>query len=349
MSRWLSCVGCSVGGFIAFVLFTRLVAGLHGFAPLEGLDYVEPWWLAVFVLPLGLFCLFVGSRRTGALLVALLLVLLGAEDDWRWHGRTEIPRETPSFSVLALNVRYYRAGRAEVVQGIKSLDPDIVLLSENRVDASGVNDLKAAFAPYDLVAGRSDETGIASRLPILNATEVDLPSKAPSLHRPNRVEEQVDHPPRSFMHAQVDVHGTTVNVIAIRFIAGRPASHALTDEIAWGRYLLDAQQDEVRFLLDYISRLKGAVVFGGDLNAPPTAPLIHELDSIASDAYLANHWVGLPTFPTKFPVMRLDYLFSMNGVVATGAERPDLRVSDHYPILARFSVSSKTSIARATS
>jgi endonuclease/exonuclease/phosphatase (EEP) superfamily protein YafD len=237
-------------------------------------------------------------------------------------------------------VRYYRAGRAKVAQSIESLDPDVVLLSENRLGAAGLTELRADFPSYTFVSGRSDETAIASRLPILDAREVELPTKAPSLHRRNRPEDQVGHPHRSFMHARVDFHGTPVNVISIRFIGGRAASDALADRLAWGHYLLDTQRDELRFFLDYVSRLKGAIVFGGDFNAPPTAQLIRKLDGVASDAYLATHWVGLPTFPAKFPIMRLDYLFSMHGVVATDAERPELRVSDHDPILARFAVAS---------
>jgi endonuclease/exonuclease/phosphatase (EEP) superfamily protein YafD len=138
------------------------------------------------------------------------------------------------------------------------------------------------------------------------------------------------------MHARVNFHGTLVNVISIRFIGGEAASRALTDEFEWGRYLLATQQDEIRFFLDYVSRLDGPVVFGGDFNAPPTAQLVRRLDAVASDAYFASHWVGLPTFPVGMPILRLDYLFSMNGVVATEAVRPELRVSDHYPILARF-------------
>jgi endonuclease/exonuclease/phosphatase (EEP) superfamily protein YafD len=227
-----------------------------------------------------------------------------------------------------------------VIRGIKSLNPDLVLLSENRLDAGGVEALQATFAPYALVSGRPDETAIASRLPVLQATEVELPSRAPHLNHPNRLEEQADRPRRSFLHARVDLDGTPLHVISIRLIAGRPASGALSDQMRWGRYLLDTRRDELRFLLDYISRLKGGVVLGGDLNAPPTAGIIRQLSTVAADAYLAHHWVGLPTFPTKFPIVRLDYLFSMNGVVATEAARPELRVSDHYPILARFTVDS---------
>jgi hypothetical protein len=136
----------------------------------------------------GLLCLWVGKRGTAAILVVLFLVLLGLDDDWRWQGSGIVPSESQSFTVLALNVSHYGAGRAEVVQGIKSLDPDVVLLSENRFGAAGVGELQAAFAPYTFVSGRSDETAIASRLRILDATEVDLPSKEPFRRRPNRLE-----------------------------------------------------------------------------------------------------------------------------------------------------------------
>jgi endonuclease/exonuclease/phosphatase (EEP) superfamily protein YafD len=140
------------------------------------------------------------------------------------------------------------------------------------------------------------------------------------------------------MHLRVNFHGTTVNLISVRFIAGHAPSTGLADELEWGRYLLATQNDEARFLREYVSRLKGPVIFGGDLNATPTSRIIRELGAFATDAYLTNHWVGLPTFPTAFPTERLDYLFSGYGVVATQAERPDLLISDHYPVMARFAV-----------
>ena len=339
--RWLSFVGSILGGLTAALMVARFVAGMDGLVQktaLDGLDYLEPWWLAVLVLPVGLLCLWVGRRWSGAILLVLFFALLGLEDDWRWHGSGMVPLESRSLTVLTLNANHYEAGLAKVVQGIKSLNPDVVLLSENCLAAGRVKELRAAFAPYTLVLSRSDDMAIASRLPILNATEVDLPSREPSLRCPELLGERLDHPNRSFMHVQVRLHGAIVNVISVRFIGGRIRSRVLSDELEWGRYLLATQRDELRFLLAYVSRLDGPVVFGGDLNATPTARLIRELDSFASDAYLANHRVGLPTFPTRFPIERLDYLFSMNGVVATYAVRPDLHVSDHYPVLARFAV-----------
>jgi endonuclease/exonuclease/phosphatase (EEP) superfamily protein YafD len=341
-SRLHSVVCGILGGLTAVLLVTRLIAGLLPTSveqtALDGLDYLPPWWLVGLVVPVGLWCLWVERRGIAALLKVLFLALLGLEDDWRWRGAGIVPIEAPSFTVVALNVRNYVAGHTKVVEGIKSLDPDVALLSENHVDAAGKEELRTAFAPYTFVSGRSGEAAIASRLPILDATEVDFPSRAPTLRRPNRLEEQVHHPHRSFMHVRVDIYGSPVNVLSIRLIAGRPASNALADQLAWGRYLHTTQREEVRFLFDYLSRLRGPVVLGGDFNAPPSSRLIREISAFATDAYLASHRVGLPTFPAKFPAMRLDYLFSMNGVVPADASRPDLRVSDHYPILARFYV-----------
>jgi endonuclease/exonuclease/phosphatase (EEP) superfamily protein YafD len=348
--RWLSFLGSILGGLTVAVLVARFVVGVDGLVEqteLDGLDYLAPWWLAALVLPVGLLCLWAGRRWSGAILLVLFFALLGLDDDWRWHGGGSIPLQSRSLTVLTFNVSHYEAGVAKVVRGIKSLNPDVVLLSENCLGAGSVDELRAAFAPYTLVLGRTDDMAVASRLPILNATEVDLPSKEPSRRCSKRLEGRVDHPNRSFLHVRVNLHGTIVNVISVRFIGGRAPSRALSDELAWGRYLLTTQRDELRFLLDYVSCLKGPVVFGGDLNATPTARLIRGLETSASDAYLTNHWVGLPTFPAKFPIERLDYLFSMNGVVATYAVRPDLRVSDHYPVLARFAVQQRAAALHA--
>ncbi len=341
LNRWLSRLGIFFGGLCVVVLLARLAAGVDGLAQLtglDGLDYLAPWWFAVLALPASLLCLWVGRKWTGTTIVLLLLALLALEDDWRWHRGLVAPLESPSLVVLALNASHYEAGLDRVVSSIKSLNPDVVLLSENCPHGGSVEQLRTAFAPYTVAWSRSGNMAIASRLPVLSATEVELPSRDTSRLCSQRLKDGVDHPNRSFMHLRVDLHGTIVNLISVRFIAGRAPSTGLADELEWGRYLLTAQNDEARFLRDYVSRLKGPFVFGGDLNAPPTSRLVRGLQAFATDAYLSNHWVGLPTFPTTFPFQRLDYLFAGHGIGATHAERPDLLISDHYPIMARFAV-----------
>lgn len=175
---------------------------------------------------------------------------------------------------------------------------------------------------------------------MLDVNEVELPTFQASLDGPNRISEQAAHPHRTFLHARIDGHGTPVNLISIRFIAGRPATNSAAGQLEWGRYLLAAHHQEVRFFLDYLAKVKGPIVFGGDLNAPPSAMLIRHLEEVASDAYLSTHTFGRPTFRVNLPTLRLDYLFSMNGAVALDADRPDRIVSDHFPLLASFALPS---------
>ena len=110
---------------------------------------------------------------------------------------------------------------------------------------------------------------------------------------------------------------------------------------------MKTHHEEGRFFLDYLSRLRGPVIFGGDLNAPPSARLIQGLNQVAEDAYLATHWWGRPTFEVNRPLLRLDYLFGMNGAVPLESTRLHYQVSDHYPVLARFALPSSRERAAA--
>ena len=61
---------------------------------------------------------------------------------------------------------------------------------------------------------------------------------------------------------------------------------------------MKTHHEEGRFFLDYLSRLKGPVVFGGDLNAPPSSKLIRRLSEVAQDA-LAWQRIGGGDPPSK--------------------------------------------------
>ena len=95
----------------------------------------------------------------------------------------------PVLKVAALNVQFYRAGREQVANAVKSMDADVVLLSENAVPPEEVPELEALFAPLHFYAGRSEETAIVSRHPLRDVKEVELPSFKASLRRPNRLED----------------------------------------------------------------------------------------------------------------------------------------------------------------
>jgi endonuclease/exonuclease/phosphatase (EEP) superfamily protein YafD len=324
------------------VLLARLAAGsslTNEGAFLDGLDYLPPWPLSVLVVPVGLACWALRQRRLALVCVTAFLVLVLVEEDHSWPGR-QVPTApgAPVLKVAGLNVQFYRAGREQVANAVKGMDADVVLLSENAVRPEQIPELEALYAPLHFYAGRSEETAIVSRHPLHDVKEVELPSFQASLSSPNRLEVQPTHRRRSFLHAQLDVQGRAIHVISIRFIAGRPPSKKMGEQLEWGRYLVKTHHEEGAFFLDYLSRLKGPVIFGGDLNAPPSSKLIRRLSEVAQDAYLATHWWGRPTFEVRFTVQRLDYLFGMNGAVPVESSRLSDVVSDHYPVWARFAL-----------
>jgi endonuclease/exonuclease/phosphatase (EEP) superfamily protein YafD len=292
----------------------------------------------VFVVPGALVCCALRQWRAALVIGATFLVLLIFQEDLSWRRRVSPAPGGPVLKVVTMNVQYYRHGRKFVADAVKSMDADVALLSENDVPPKDVPELQALFAPFHFYSGRPQETAIVSRHPLRDVKEIELPSFQASLRRRDRIEVQSSHPRRSFLHGQLDVNGTAVHLISIRFIAGRPASNSVADQVAWGRYLLKTHHDEGRFFLDYLSRLQGPIVFGGDLNAPPTSKLIRRLDDVAEDAYLATHWWGRPTYEFDRPLLRLDYLFGMNGAVPLECTLLSHRVADHFPVWARFAL-----------
>jgi endonuclease/exonuclease/phosphatase (EEP) superfamily protein YafD len=308
-------------------------------SPLYGIDFIPPAWFLVPVILTILVTL--GSRRifAAASLGILFLVLAAGYGDVSLpllHGERGSDPAALSLSVAALNVRYYSYGLDKVIDEVKAVNADLTLLSENVLSDVQAAHVRESLAPATFRMDHENGTAIVSRYPIVSYAEVTLPSYEASLSGGNDIDSMETHPHRSFSHAVLDVRGTRVHAISIRFIAGRPKDHSLAENLRWGKYLLRVQAEEVKFFTEYVSRLDGPVIFGGDLNAPPGSKTMRAIDRVARDAQLDhNFWGGL-TFRTEFPTLRIDYLFSMNGVKSVAARRLDAKVSDHYPVYAEF-------------
>jgi endonuclease/exonuclease/phosphatase (EEP) superfamily protein YafD len=334
-------LSCAAAG-VTLLVITRLLASsslVTEGSIIDGLDYLPPSWLLLVILPVAGVA-WVWRRRLAVLpMLVLFICLMVIDADFSWRAApASPPRNAASLTVATVNLQWYRHGRDRVSSAVKGIAADVVFLSENDMRSGEVADFHALYSPLHFYPGRSQETAILSRYPLRDVREIELPSFQASLRNPNRLEEQASHPHRSFIHAQLDIGGATVHLISIRFIAGRAPSSAPSDQLKWGRYLVSTHHREGRFFVDYLSRLRGPVIFGGDLNAPPSSKLIRRLTDVAQDAYLATNWWGRPTFQVKFPLVRLDYLFGMNGATAVESRRLPEVHSDHFPVWARFAV-----------
>jgi endonuclease/exonuclease/phosphatase (EEP) superfamily protein YafD len=305
----------------------------------SGASYLPPGWLFALVVPTVTCCLAVRSRGFALAAVLGFMLLVFPFADFRLRGTSPgLASSAQHLTVVALNVQYYAHGLENVVSALNRLDADVSLLSENVLDPAGAAHAKELFAPRFFRMGRSGETAIVSRYPILAFHEIDLPTRQASLSGPNDLVQEAS-PKRSFTHAVVDVNGAQVNVLSVRLIAGRAPEGSLLAQIEWGLYLMRAQSAEVDAFIRYATSLKGPVIFGGDMNAPPSASAIARIEEKYGDAYLARHFLGKPTFRVRpTPYLRLDYLFSGHDVPVVASRRIDVEVSDHFPVWAEFAL-----------
>jgi endonuclease/exonuclease/phosphatase (EEP) superfamily protein YafD len=308
------------------------------------LGYLPPFWFIILlIVPIILFLLLRLYRRSAALIVLYLAFFLGFGDISLVRSPSyQFSRDdrTQKISVIALNLRYYSFGFDEIVDAINKLDADFFLLSENEISDEQIAAMKERVFPKVFHMGQQESTAIISRHPVLDFKEVKFPTRQASLFDGNTVEEIKQNPFRSFAHAIVDINGTKTHIISVRFIAGRAANRQLENVIRWGFHVLDAQQQELEFFLNYLDKLEGPVIFGGDLNATPTSIVMQTLSEAATDLYLQDHiWGGVTfgtSFPprTNFPTTRLDYIFAANEVQPLNSRILDMVISDHYLVYA---------------
>jgi len=280
-----------------------------------------PFWLILFIIPCFIKSLLIGNKKLAFALIGIYIIYFCCYGDIALvKPKYDIPEYTTKISVVALNVQYYNHGLKKVINRIKDIDADITLLSENVLSEDELEYVKKEISPQIFFMGKAGEPALISKYPVIECKEVELSSHQASLSGPNRVEEQSFNPHRSFIHAVIDINGTPLHAISIRFIAGRPASQKIKDQLEWGNYIAKTQVEEINFFKEYISKLDGPVIFGGDLNAPPGSRPIKELNKIATDAYMAHHIYGDLTFSVETPVLRLDYLYFMNNVIPLKTE-----------------------------
>ena len=243
-----------------------------------------------------------------------------------------------TLNVAAANMRYYSFGAQHISQEWKRSDVDVALLSENSLTFSDYEKIRKALPDWNFLMGKQSETGILTRWPVLEFRELELPSHQASLDKPNTVRDQKHNQKRSFVHAVINLRGTPVNLISVRFVAGRPENNRPFRLLEWGRYLISQQSKELDFFESYISSVKGPLIFGGDLNATPNSFVIQKLKKSAHQARM-NPWLEVPTFPTlKIPFFTLDYLFSANGALPIETKISDLLVSDHRILQSTFQI-----------
>jgi endonuclease/exonuclease/phosphatase family metal-dependent hydrolase len=96
------------------------------------------------------------------------------------------------------------------------------------------------------------------------------------------------------------------------------------------------RQYQLRYLHDLIEKSEKPVIVAGDFN---TFWGTHELYLFTRAAGLRSaNLKGLPSFPSRKPRVELDFVLVSEGIEVTDFRIPDVRLSDHRPLVCDFEI-----------
>ena len=96
------------------------------------------------------------------------------------------------------------------------------------------------------------------------------------------------------------------------------------------------RQYQLRFLHDLLLKSVKPVIVAGDFN---TFWGTHEIYLFMRAARLHSaNAAGLPSFPARSPRIELDFILMSAGIEVTEFRVPDVRFSDHRPLVCDFNI-----------
>jgi endonuclease/exonuclease/phosphatase family metal-dependent hydrolase len=96
------------------------------------------------------------------------------------------------------------------------------------------------------------------------------------------------------------------------------------------------RHDQLRYLHELVKRSRKPVIVAGDFN---TFWGDHEIYLFMEASGLKNaNRLGLPSYPSRNPRKELDFVLYSKGIEITHFDVPDVRFSDHRPLICDFEI-----------
>jgi vancomycin resistance protein VanJ len=345
--RWLRTLATVIGvGYPLGLLVAWLVLRFSGerwWPPLVGL-YAPPIGF-LFPAPVAFLVTWRwASRRWFVLQLAAVLLavfgLLGLELGLGHDARaTQDPR---AIRVVSYNIDLGNRGIPAIVDQVMRLQPNLVLLQE--VHDGLEPQLRQAFAGWHV--DHHDQFFIASRFPIL---AVEQPA-------PLHYQAGEGGGPRDgdggarFMAYTLDTPLGQVDVFNVHTTSPREGLEDMRGdgflyELRRGHVLLGRGADTLAFngyrrrrqvegVAAAARASKHPVIVAGDFNLPAMSRIVRDNLGGLDDAFVsAGRGFGY-TYPTRFPFLRIDRIFTSHGLRATDFQVGDRRASDHLCVSA---------------
>ena len=227
--------------------------------------------------------------------------------------------------LLSYNIHSGHYGFAPIADHVVRYRPDVVVFTEARelraIDTLP-SELRGLFRGWTCASG--DDVFVASRWPII--AREGTPSGLGNGR--SRVRASIRSPYGVF-HA-IGVHYYT-HIRSAQELQGAGFPAFMRDSAS-------ARLRQTRELLEAVSRLDGPVLLAGDFNNPPAGVAYALLRRHFKDSHRRSGWGWGYTFPSTFPVWRIDYIFYDSWWNIVRTEVGGAAGSDHRPVFAEFSL-----------
>lgn len=318
--RWtIASGGFLWGGAINAYLLFHLIC-FDCFAMLAQSNHASPWLLLASVVALMIAFLFrIPWQLKLWLLPGVVMFVI-------WHGQTWIPVSTPDVEGTELTVATFNVhGRRsfqnrDTLDVVKAIDADIIGMQEVSFNfASQLNtDLRDQYPYQATQLSRGNEFALISRYPI-----VDYEIYDEGYDR----DEDISLP--GYLRAMLDINGQMLIVYVIH--PPNPSMDPFTF------YDDRDSKDQVTIIADLVKEETNPTIVLCDCNTSPRSRQYQLLDSILDNAFAKQGWGFGMTFPSRFPVIRIDHIWYTPELkpleVKVWGESGS---SDHRPLWARL-------------
>lgn len=282
-----------------------------------------------------LFFLFWAIRMKRELFLSLLVLLIGLHHVFSlFNYSSEQKSADKGISVMSYNVRLFNKYRwieedsipQKIKAFIKKENPDILCIQDfYKTDSIAMDDFRYA---YIQPKGEKSTSGhaIFSNYPIINKGSLDFPNTY-----------------NNAIFADIVVGNDTVRVFNVHLeslkiipekVLGEEVSEKLIARVG-NAFVM--QQEQTKLLLEVVEKTPYKTIICADMNNSAFSYVYRKIESSGfQDSFKkAGNGFG-KTYDFDFIPLRIDVIFSEDSLKVTGFENYDVKLSDHYPIMARI-------------
>ncbi len=300
------------------------------------------WWstfaaymptAAHLVLPLAALALALFRRHRVAALISILSLALAAGPIA--GGKLPDPRRASQgglrVRVLSWNILGAESGFAPLRAEIERCRPDIVSFSESRGwsrEQELAGELAETFRGWSV--RNAGDVFLATRFPTIASGQVPLGSPTGAVSFP------LDRP---MAWIRFRLGDTECRVGGIHFYLGQtglPRPSSLHEVPQYGRSIAAVRYAQSQVVAGWMAADPAPSLVTGDFNTPPFGRCHELLTAHAQDAFeVAGSGWGF-SFPTVFPVWRIDWVLATPHWRVLTCETGRARGSDHLPVFAEL-------------